>query len=59
MPRAKTPEETHAIKVSVSFEAEQYKELIAYCERNERSLAWVVRRALLEWLPKHKDDTLD
>ena len=56
MPRAKTPEETHALKVSISFSREQYEEVIDYCERNERSLAWVIRKALAEWLPKHKED---
>ena len=56
MPRKKTDPETHAVKVSVSFTCEHHKELIEYCEKHERSLAWVVRKALDEWLPKHKDD---
>jgi len=56
MPRPKTPEETHALKVSISFSPGQYEELVKYCQKNERSMAWVIRKALDEWLPKHKDD---
>ena len=56
MPRAKKPEEQHCLKVSVSFTTDQYELLMKYCETHERSLAWVVRKALAEWLPKHKDD---
>ena len=55
-PRPKTPEETHALKCSISFSREQYDQLIEYCQRNERPIAWVIRKALEEWLPKHKDD---
>ena len=58
MPRAKKPEEQHAVKVSISFTPDQYDELIHYCETHERSFAWVVRKALAEWLPKHKDDPI-
>ena len=58
MPRAKQPEETHCQKISVSFTPEQLQEVLDYCQKNERSIAWVIRRALTEWLPKHKDDTL-
>ena len=56
MPRPKTPEETHAQKISISFTAEQYQALLEYCQRTERSIAWVIRKALDQWLPQHKDD---
>ena len=58
MPRPKTPEETHCQKMSISFEPEQLKELIAYCQRNERSISWVIRKALEKWLEEHKNDSL-
>ena len=58
MPRAKKPEEQHCQKISISFTPEQYQEIMEYCQRNERSIAFVIRRALAEWLPKHKDDHL-
>lgn len=56
MPRQKTPEETHNVKISISFEPDQLAELMRYCQLNERSMAWVVRKALNEWLPKHQHD---
>lgn len=56
MPRQRTPWETHAQKISVSFTPEDYTRVIEYCEKHERTLSWVVRKALQEWLEKHKDD---
>ena len=44
------------IKMSVSFEPRQYDQLLHYCETQERSASWVDRKALAEWLEKHKDD---
>lgn len=58
MPRSPILEELKAQKVSVSFEPQQLKEVLEYCQRNERSIAWVIRKALAEWLPKHKDDAV-
>lgn len=58
MPRSPIPEEQKAQKVSISFEPQQLKEVLEYCQRNERSIAWVIRKALSEWLPKHKDDAV-
>lgn len=58
MPRNPVPDEQKAQKVSISFEPEQLKEVLEYCQRNERSIAWVIRKALAEWLPKHKDDSI-
>lgn len=56
MPRGKLPQEDLHIKVSVSFDPQQYKEVIKYCEKEERTLAWVVRKALAEWLEKHSQN---
>ena len=58
MPRAKTPEETHCQRIGISFEPEQLEQLMDYCQRNERTMSWVIRKALAEWLEKHKNDTL-
>ena len=58
MPRAKRPESEHNQAVSISFEPEQLKELIDYCQRNERSMSWVIRKALEQWLAEHRDDHL-
>ena len=58
MPRAKRPESEHNQAVSISFEPEQLQALLSYCQRNERTMSWVIRKALAEWLEKHKDDSL-
>jgi Arc/MetJ-type ribon-helix-helix transcriptional regulator len=58
MPRPKTPEETHCQKMSVSFTPEQLEQVIDYCQRNERSISWVIRKALEKWLEEHKNDSL-
>ena len=58
MPRNPVPDEQKAQKVSISFDPEQLKEVLSYCQRNERSIAWVIRKALAEWLPKNKDDSI-
>ena len=59
MPRQKKQEDQLCRKVSVSFIPDQYEELMRYCEVHERSLAWVVRKALNDWLAKHKDDPVE
>ena len=56
MPRKPSPESEKHVPCTISFEPEQYKELIAYCERNDRTMAWVVRQSLKRWLEDHKDD---
>ena len=58
MARRPIPDELKAQKVSISFEPDQLQELIEYCQKNERSMAWVIRKALAEWLPKHRDDSI-
>lgn len=56
MPRNPIPDEQKAQKVSISFDAKQLKEVLSYCQKNERTIAWVIRKALADWLPKHQDD---
>lgn len=58
MPRAKRPEEEHCQRMSISFTPEQMQAVVEYCQRNERSVSWVIRKALEDWLERHKDDRL-
>lgn len=58
MARPKRPEEEHCQKMSISFTPEQLQAVIDYCQRNERAISWVIRKALEDWLEKHKDDRL-
>lgn len=34
------------IRQDISMEPEQFKQVIAYCQEKERSISWVVRKAL-------------
>ena len=54
-PPKKSDKDKH-IKMSVSFEPNQYTQLMRYCQVNERSVSWVIRKALADWFEKHKDD---
>ena len=56
MARGKIPDEEKHQKISISFDPEQLAQLMTYCEKNERPMSWVIRKALAEWLPKHMDD---
>ena len=53
MPRGKLPEEEKYLRVSISFNPEQHAQLLRYCQKNERSMSCVIRKALAEWFEKH------
>lgn len=53
MARAKVTENEKHTKVSISFDPKQLALLEKYCQMEERTMSWVVRKALAEWLPKH------
>lgn len=52
MARAPKPKEEQCIKLSLSFQPDDYKRMIHYCETEERTASWVIRKALREWLDK-------
>lgn len=54
--RPAKPEADKAVKISVSFEPGQLSDVLTYCQRNDRSISWIVRKALDQWLSVHKDD---
>ena len=56
MAPAKKNDQDKYIKMSISFEPKQFDQLMYYCETQERSASWVIRKALAEWLEVHKDD---
>jgi predicted transcriptional regulator len=41
--------------VSVSLEAEHYHDLNRIAEKSDASLAWVIRRAIVEFLDRHQE----
>ena len=53
MANQKKDDKDKYVKTTISFEPEQYKKMISYCEREERSASWVIRKALTEWFEKH------
>ena len=59
MARPKKAEEDLSLKQSVSFTPEQYQQVIEYCQKHQRSISWVIRQALAQFLDKHKDDPAD
>lgn len=53
MARPKKTVEDKYKKMTISFAPEQMERLISYCEREERTASWVIRKALAEWLKKN------
>ena len=49
MARQKKEPEQKYIRQNVSMEPEQMKQLIKYCQREDRSISWVIRQALSEY----------
>lgn len=47
-------EEDKCVKISISFDPDLAKRLIKFCQDDERTMSWCVRKALDKWL-KEKD----
>lgn len=43
MANQKKDDKDKYVKTTISFEPEQYRQMISYCEREERSASWVIR----------------
>ena len=50
MARPKKPEGEKYIRQNISMEPEQLKRLEEFCQREERSMSWVIRQALDKYL---------
>ena len=46
----KKPDEEKAIKQNFSITPELLNRIIKYCQDEERSMSWVVRKAVDQWL---------
>ena len=46
----KKSEEEKYLKQTLSFPPTLHQRLIAYCQYDQRSMSWVVQKALDEWL---------
>lgn len=50
MARPQMPEDKRAIKQSISIKPDVLPVLINYCQKEERTMSWVIDKALREWL---------
>jgi len=50
MPRAKTDPSTHCKPQQVSMPPALLERIIKYCQAEERSISWVVQKAVDVWL---------
>lgn len=52
MPRPKKDIKDKCVRKDISMEPGQLKTVTEFCQREERSISWVVRKALEEYLGK-------
>lgn len=50
MARPKKRDEDKVIRQSVSMDREQLRQVVAYCQTNERTIAWVIKKAVATFL---------
>lgn len=50
MARPKKAEQDKVIRQSVSMDPEQLRQVIVYCQANERTIAWVIKKAVAAFL---------
>lgn len=50
MARPKKAAEDKAVRQSVSMDPVQLRQVITYCQANERTIAWVIKKAVAAFL---------
>lgn len=50
MARPKKAVEDKVVRQSVSMDPEQLRQVVAYCQDNERTIAWVIKKAVASFL---------
>lgn len=56
MARPKKRAEDKVIRQSVSMDPEQLRQVVAYCQANERTIAWVIKKAVVAFLADQAED---
>ena len=56
MAKKKLPEEKY-IRQNISMEPDQLQRLMKFCQKEERSMSWVIRQALTVYMQQGKDDS--
>lgn len=54
MERPKVSDNEKCIRKDISIKQEQYDRLVLFCDKTERPVSWVIRKALDEYLQKHE-----
>ena len=50
MARPKKKAEDKAVRQSVSMDPVQLRQVVAYCQKNERNIAWMIKKAVAAFL---------
>lgn len=50
MARPKKKAEDKAVRQSVSMDPVQLRQVVAYCQKNERTIAWLIKKAVAAFL---------
>lgn len=50
MARPKKDEQDKVVRQSVSMDPEQLRQVAAYCQINERTIAWVIKKSVSAFL---------
>lgn len=56
MARPKKREEDKVVRQSVSMDPEQLRKVVAYCQENDRTIAWVIKKAVAAFLTEQGED---
>lgn len=56
MARPKKAVEDKVVRQSVSMDPEQLRQVVAYCQANERTIAWVIKKAVAAFLAEQGTD---
>jgi predicted transcriptional regulator len=55
MPRAKDPKKM--MRITISIDPDEYQAIEGLAEKDERSAAWVIRKAVREYLERENNKT--
>lgn len=50
MARPKKDMDKKFVRQNISMDPEQYKRLMEYCQKEDRSISWVIRKALNNYI---------
>lgn len=51
--RPKVPESEKHVKQTISMSPQDLERIEEYCQREERTISWVIRKALQDFFEKH------